>query len=216
MNTTAPQHDTVKSTRALQHGVGSVRRALCEAKGIGRSPRGGTARRRPRAERILLLAGGDSPASRAGSGASWIPEHVRPYIDRIRFLGWLSASELHRQYRAADVLVVPSRYEPFGMVVLEGMAHGLPIVAAAVDGPAEILADGRTGLLFAPGDVSGLAETLARLLADRALSARLGVAAHEEVRVRWGWNEMLPPMLAAYRHALGHKAAKTRFAQEGC
>jgi glycogen(starch) synthase len=164
----------------------------------------------------FLLAGGDSPASRAGSGASWIPEHVRPYGDRIRFLGWLSASELHRQYRAADVLVVPSRYEPFGMVVLEGMAHGLPIVAAAVDGPAEILADGRTGLLFAPGDVSGLAETLARLLADRALRARLGVAAHEEVRVRWGWNEMLPPMLAAYRHALGHKAAKTRFAQEGC
>jgi glycogen synthase len=151
----------------------------------------------PRA--LFLLAGGDSPDSRPGSGVSWVPNHVRRHLNRIRFLGWLSRPELDYHYLAADVLVVPSRYEPFGMVVLEGMAYGLPIVAAAVDGPAEILDDGRTALLFPAGDVGALAHALVRVLGDVELRSRLGAAAQEEVRARWGWEQVLPSMLAVYR-----------------
>ncbi|CAN5744834.1 glycosyltransferase family 4 protein [soil metagenome] len=67
--------------------------------------------------------------------------------------------------------------EPFGQVVVEGMAAGLPVVAAAAGGPAEVIDDGRTGLLTAPGDVEALAATLMRLAGDEALRDRLGGAA---------------------------------------
>jgi glycosyltransferase involved in cell wall biosynthesis len=70
------------------------------------------------------------------------------------------------RYTAADVLVVPSRYEPFGMVILEGMLYGLAIIAADVGGPAEILEHGRTGLLFPPRDVNALSRALQCLLDD--------------------------------------------------
>jgi glycogen synthase len=154
---------------------------------------------------VFRIAGGDSPHSQAGSGVSWVPEHVRGYLDRIRFLGWLDLPGLSSHYLRADVLIVPSRYEPFGMVVLEGMVFGLPIVAAAVDGPAEILDDGRTGLLYPPGNVEALAKTLVRVLDDCELRFQLGAAAQEEVRARWSWEHVLPSMLNVYEDALAAK-----------
>src|SRR5436853_5100542 len=95
------------------------------------------------------------------------------------------------RYASADILVVPSRYEPFGMVVLEGMLHGLPIAAADVGGPAEILEHGRTGLLFPPRDVGALAHGLAALAASPELRRRLGAAAAVEVRRRWLWRSVV-------------------------
>jgi glycosyltransferase involved in cell wall biosynthesis len=80
--------------------------------------------------------------------------------DHVYFTGWLSAEELAAWYQKADILVVPSWYEPFGMVVLEGMLYGLPIVASNIGGPAEILGDGRTGILVPPRDPAALAAYL--------------------------------------------------------
>jgi glycosyltransferase involved in cell wall biosynthesis len=96
----------------------------------------------------FAFAGGPPNLSPADVAAQWLTPEAAAHQDRIHFTGWLSPSQLTRWYRSADVLVVPSRYEPFGMVILEGMAHGLPIVASDVGGPAEILDHGRTGLLF--------------------------------------------------------------------
>src|SRR5256884_3452609 len=76
--------------------------------------------------------------------------------------------EAEEWYDSADVLVVPSWYEPFGMVILEGMLHGLPIVASAIGGPAEILEHERTGLLFPPRDVEALACALLQLVENPA------------------------------------------------
>ena len=76
-----------------------------------------------------------------------------------------------------DVLVHASTSaEPFGQVVLEGMAAGLPVVAAGAGGPAEIISDGRDGLLYTPGDVEALADRLRLLAGDRRLRSRLGEA----------------------------------------
>src|SRR5579875_3587030 len=100
---------------------------------------------------------------------------------RVAFLG-------HREDVAAelaqlDILVHASTLpEPFGQVVLEGMAAGLPVVASRGGGPAEIITDGVDGLLYPPGDVAALADALRRLAADPALRARLARAALRRAR----------------------------------
>ena len=87
-------------------------------------------------------------------------------VAQIQFTGWLTPQELTNWYRRADILVVPSWYEPFGMVILEGMLHGVAIAASAVGGPREILDHERTGLLFPARNSKALAEAILRLVRD--------------------------------------------------
>src|SRR5437773_12399039 len=93
--------------------------------------------------------------------------------------------EAEEWYDSTDVLVVPSWYEPFGMVILEGMLHGLAIVASDVGGPRAILSHGVTGLLYQPRSVASLAEALLRLVDDPNLRQDLGRRAAQQVRSRW-------------------------------
>ncbi len=88
--------------------------------------------------------------------------------DRVSFRGF--AEDVHAELARLDVLVHASTVpEPLGQVVLEGMAAGLPVVAADAGGPAEIIDDGVDGLLYPPGDEAALAERLRRLADDREL-----------------------------------------------
>jgi len=103
-----------------------------------------------------------------------------------------------RCYCDADVLVVPSWYEPFGMVVLEGMLHGLAIAATAVGGPAEILEDETTGLLFPSRSAAALVATLLRLIRDPDLRQRLGNAAAVAVRRSWLWPQIIVNIRSVY------------------
>jgi glycogen synthase len=146
----------------------------------------------------FVLAGGPPSLSGAEVERQWLPPELEPYRSQIHFTGWLSPSQVDEWYAAADVLVVPSRYEPFGMVVLEGMLHGLPIVAADVGGPAEILEHARTGVLFPPRDAGALARALAKLVRSARLRARIGAAAAREVRDRWMWPQRVERMRAVY------------------
>lgn len=91
--------------------------------------------------------------------------------DRVRFLGWRTdASAL---YRAADVCVFPSRYEPLGNVVIKAWAHGLPVVAAASQGPKALIEDGEDGLLVPVDDPAALAAAVRRVLSEPLLKVRL-------------------------------------------
>lgn len=97
-----------------------------------------------------------------------------------------------------DVLVLSSWDEPFGIIVLEGMAAGRAVVATASGGPLEILKHEQTGLLVPPRDPRGLADAILRLLDDEALRARLGAAAQADVRARYDWAQVVAQVEAAY------------------
>jgi glycosyltransferase involved in cell wall biosynthesis len=88
--------------------------------------------------------------------------------DRVRFLGW--RNDPSALYRAADVCVFPSRYEPLGNVVIQAWAHGLPVVAAASQGPGALIEDGRDGLLVPVDDSDALAAGVRRILAEPKLA----------------------------------------------
>lgn len=119
---------------------------------------------------------------------------------RVEFRGF--RSEVFEELAQVDVLVHASVIpEPFGQVVLEGMAAGLPVVAAGAGGPAEIIVDGETGFLYPPGDVDALASLL-RLLADDAqLRSRLGDRAQAAVAVH-SPEHVVDQILDVYRHLL--------------
>jgi glycogen(starch) synthase len=146
----------------------------------------------------FVLAGGHRGCSGEDMARLWLPTTA----DGVEFTGWLEASELAGWYSVADVLVVPSWYEPFGMVVLEGMLYGLAIAAANVGGPAEILEDGVTGLLFAAHDPRALASAVIQLLLDSALRRKLQTAAAIEVRRRWLYSRVVQEMKRVYEEVL--------------
>ena len=137
---------------------------------------------------------GRRPVAHAGAGALPRPQ--------IHFTGWLSPAELADWYRAADVLVVPSRYEPFGMVILEGMLHGLPIVSSDVGGPAEIL-DARPHRAAVPTTRRRAAwPTRSRHSCATRRSAHASAARGAvEVRRSWTWPNRVARMRDVYRRA---------------
>lgn len=102
--------------------------------------------------------------------------------DSVVFLGRLTPDALAVEYSKADVVVVPSRYEPFGMVVAEAMSWGIPIVGSDVGGIAEQVRDGVDGYLVSPGDAGQLTTALEVMVADPSLAARMGVSARERAR----------------------------------
>ena len=145
--------------------------------------------RRPEAR--FVLAGGHRHCTANDVSRHWLPQSCERFRDRIHFTGWLTQEEMNRWYALADVLVVPSWYEPFGMVILEGMLYGLPIVATDVGGPRAILRDGETGLFCRPKDVPSLEDALLRVVSDQTLRDRLGQNAAQDVRSRWLFDKVL-------------------------
>jgi glycogen synthase len=146
----------------------------------------------------FVFAGGPPAVDGADVARQWLPAELEQHRGQIHFTGWLAPRQVEQWYQSADLLVVPSRYEPFGMVILEGMLHGLPIVAASVGGPAEILHDEHTGLLFPPRDIGALAVALIRLVKSVQLRRRIGTAGAREVRSCWMWPNRVERMRAVY------------------
>jgi glycosyltransferase involved in cell wall biosynthesis len=111
------------------------------------------------------------------------PQFVASLPRRASFAGPRTGADLERSYAAADLLVLPSRAEAYGMVVTEALARGVPVVASDVGGVGEALGHGtdgaRPGLLVPPGDPAALAAALRRWLSDAALRERLRRAARE-------------------------------------
>jgi glycosyltransferase involved in cell wall biosynthesis len=147
----------------------------------------------------FVLVGGTGWQTAAEAERAWLPQGLAAYRNQIRFTGWLQPQDLENWYRVADILAVPSWYEPFGMVLLEGMLYGLAIAASQVGGPAEILEHERTALLFPPRDVPSLAQALLRLVQDPLLRRTLGVEAAEDVRRNWLWPRQVDAMLGVLK-----------------
>jgi glycogen(starch) synthase len=146
----------------------------------------------------FVLAGGHRDCTAADMEAWLLPPCLHRHRAQIKFTGWLTSRQMDDYYRSADILVVPSWYEPFGMVVLEGMIHGLAVAASAVGGPAEILQDGKTGILYPPRDASALAQAILRLTNDASLRARIARAGARDVRENWLWSRIVERMRGVY------------------
>jgi glycogen synthase len=120
----------------------------------------------------------------------------------VHFTGFLDRAALVRAHRAADIAVVPSIYEPFGIVALEAMAAGTPLVVADTGGLAEVVDHGRTGLRVAPEDVGALTGALRRLLGDPRLGRRLAATAHDHVTASASWDVIAARTAEIYERAI--------------
>jgi glycogen(starch) synthase len=119
------------------------------------------------------------------------------------FLGWVGDDMLHALYRVADLCIVPSIYEPFGLVALEAMASGCLCVVADTGGLREVVPDdGTVGLRFASSDAEALEEVLGQVLSDEPARLRLVAQAREHV-LRFDWAEVARRTAGVYRMLAG-------------
>jgi glycogen synthase len=119
------------------------------------------------------------------------------------FLGWVGDDMLHSLYRVSDVCIVPSIYEPFGLVALEAMASGCPCIVADTGGLREVVPGGRrVGLRFRARDPRSLARVMETLLTDDALRDRLVAEAREHV-LRFDWADVARQTADVYLHVSG-------------
>ncbi|MGE5333902.1 MAG: glycosyltransferase [Nitrososphaerota archaeon] len=118
--------------------------------------------------------------------------------ERVRLPGAVPQQDLGRYYHAADAVVVSSRYESFGLVAVEALASGTPVVASAAGGLTSIVQDGSNGLLVRWRDPRAFAERLDEILADDALRARLAANARASVE-RFGWQRIGDDVRALYQ-----------------
>ncbi len=127
----------------------------------------------------------------------------------VEFLGPVADPDLPSLYRSASVLVLPSVErtcygreirvsELLGLVALEAMASGTPVIASSLGGLREIVRDGETGFLVTPGDKSELSERLSQVLSDPMLAARMGTNAREWVVERFSWRACAERCLTVY------------------
>jgi D-inositol-3-phosphate glycosyltransferase len=121
--------------------------------------------------------------------------------DSIRFIGSVSQDELPVHYNAADVCVLPSHYESFGLAALEAAACGRPVVASEVGGLPTIVKSGSTGFLVPPKHSDVMAERLCELLGDDMLRSRMGTAARGHAGTL-GWERSVDSLLDRYRELI--------------
>jgi glycogen(starch) synthase len=131
----------------------------------------------------------------------------------VTFAGFLTGHNLTALMGASDCYVVPSIYEPFGMVALEAAAAGTPVAVSATGGLAEIIEHGVTGVRFTPQDPASLAESVGAVLTDRDYARRLARLGRRRVREDFAWPAIAADTVAAYT-AAGADGNVTRAAED--
>jgi glycogen synthase len=145
----------------------------------------------------------------AGSGTH--EEELRRQADELvlsdhgTFLGWMGDDVLHSLYRIADVCVVPSIYEPFGLVALEAMASGCPCIVADTGGLREVVPHEQAGLRFTARDPQSLVDAVERVFSDHDLRERLIADAREHV-LRFDWADVAERTAEVYAGLVGDPA----------
>ncbi|MCZ2813469.1 glycosyltransferase [Modestobacter sp. VKM Ac-2979] len=126
--------------------------------------------------------------------------------DRLVFTGAVSRADVPGWIRSADVVLAVPWYEPFGITPLEAMACGRPVVATAVGGLVDTVADGVTGDLVPPRDPAALGQALAALLADDERRTAYGAAGVTRARTRYRWSRVVADTDAVYRQVLAARS----------
>jgi glycogen synthase len=120
----------------------------------------------------------------------------------VSFAGFMTERDLPAVFAATDATVVPSLYEPFGMVALEAAAAGAPLAVAATGGLAEIVEPGVTGVTFPHSDPDALADAVSTLLGDVVFARRVALEARTRITERYGWASIAARTAAAYGTAV--------------
>ncbi len=157
----------------------------------------GRIRQHVRAKLVLIGDGPDRASLERRAADEGFGESVEFLGEQLDLVSWLSV---------ADLFLLPSAQESFGMAALEAMACEVPVVAARVGGLPEIIDDGVTGFLCLPGDVDAMAERSVRVLLDRELRRRIGEAACMRVRTDFCSGAVVPMYEAYYEEVLGRTA----------
>lgn len=156
------------------------------------------------AKRLLLQKPSNPPVFflLAGEGPKEYVDELKRLAESLGISDWVRfldyQEDLGRLYDAIDCVVLCSKAEPFGNVLLEGMCLKKPLIATRRGGPSEIIEDGITGFLFEPDDDAGLAQAMNRLLVEPGLAQRFGEAGFIRYRERFRMEECAKAYLKAY------------------
>ncbi len=138
----------------------------------------------------------------------------RKLNDRVKLAGFVDEKKLVSLYNSSDAFVLPSHYEPFGMVALEAMASRVPVVVSDVGGLSEIVEDGITGVKVPASNPSALAEGILRVLEDRELSEQLKENAYRAVQERYRWDMIAEKTIEAYRISSAKPSPSSRAVED--
>lgn len=122
--------------------------------------------------------------------------------DKVYFTGYLNSKDVTKMYKCADVAVFPSTYEPFGIVALEGMLSGTPVVVSDVGGLNEIVEHGVNGMKSYAGNPNSLADSILSLLFDPALCANVAKKARTKVKENYNWAKIAQDTHFTYQKAI--------------
>jgi glycosyltransferase involved in cell wall biosynthesis len=186
----------VLSRLVERKGIGNVVTALAEVPGV----------------ELVIAGGGDAADLRSDPDADRLRALAREIgvADRVELRGRIERRAVPALLRSADVVVCVPWYEPFGIVPLEAMACGTPVVASSVGGLIDTVVHGVTGLHVPPRRPDRVAEAVRCLLADPELRARLGEAGRERVRTRYSWRRVADATLEAYAPLVAQPAVAMR------
>ena len=164
----------------------------------------------------LLIAGGPDGSGEHSAALACDPDARRlrqvadaaGVADRVRLLGAVARPDVPALLRSADAVVCVPWYEPFGIVPLEAMACGRPVVASAVGGIQDTVVDQVTGLLVPPRRPDAVAAALRTLLATPTRALAFGIAGRDRVLARYGWDRIADCTLAVYEEVLAERAGR--------
>ncbi|MCU1547641.1 MAG: glycosyltransferase [Arthrobacter sp.] len=162
---------------------------------------------------LLIAGGGGDPEALGADPEARRLLAIADEVDvrrQVRLRGQVRREAMPGIFRSADAVVCTPWYEPFGIVPLEAMACGIPVVAAAVGGLTDTIVDRRTGILVPPQDPAAIAEALAELRADPGLRGELGREVQKGARARYSWDRVAAETEKAYQQTLAGSAPSRR------
>ena len=131
-----------------------------------------------------------------------LKDFPKKYLSNVNFCGYVDTGQLAGMYESCDIFVAPSLYESFGLIYLEAMSHGKPVIGCGVGGVPEVIEDGITGLLVPPEDHGALAKAISTLLMDKGLRESLGANGRKSAIEKFSRDLMVERTIEAYKHIL--------------
>jgi glycosyltransferase involved in cell wall biosynthesis len=158
-------------------------------------------------ETELLIAGGADATPEPGHDRLVGVAERFGVADRVRLIGPVARADMPALLRSGDLVICSPWYEPFGLVPLEAMACGVPVVASAVGGMLDTVVDSVTGALVPPRDPAALAGVVGALLASPDQRAQLARAGLERARSRYSWDQVAADTAAVYEQTVRRERA---------